>query len=43
MEFTAETLLRWFEDLTKKHKKGKMQDKAWDYVQVLMDQEITTG
>ena len=43
MKFTAVTLLRWFEDLAKKHNKGKMYDRAWGYVQVLMDQEITTG
>ena len=43
VEFTAVTLLRWLEDLAIKPKKGKMHDRAWEYVQVLMDQEMTTG
>ncbi len=43
LKFTAETLLRWLEYLAEKHEKGKLHDKAWEYVQVLIGQDVTNG
>ena len=43
VEFTAETLLRWLEGLADKHKKNKMRDSAWSYVQALVAQDVTNG
>ena len=36
VKFTAETLLRWLEDLAVQHDKKKMGENAWQYVQALV-------
>jgi hypothetical protein len=42
VKFNAEELLRWIETLAEKHKKPRMGEKAREYVQVIMDQEMNT-
>ena len=41
--FTAEQLLRWLEGLAIKHKKDKIRETAWKYVQALLEQDGTEG
>ena len=41
--FTAVQLLRWLEGLADKHRKDKLRENAWDYVQALLEQDVTNG
>ena len=41
--FTAEQLLRWLEGLAFKHKKDKIRENAWTYVQALVEHDVTNG
>ena len=43
MVFKAETLLRWLGGLADKHKKDKMHENAWTYMQALVEQDVTNG
>ncbi len=39
--FTAVQLPRWLEGLADKHRKDKLRENAWDYVQALLEQDVT--
>ena len=41
VEFTAVTLLRWLEGLGQK--KPQLKTRAWEYVQALVEQDVTNG
>ena len=41
VEFTAVTLLRWLEGLGQK--KPQLKARAWEYVQALVEQDVTNG
>ena len=41
--FTAKQLLRWLEGLAFQHKKDKIRENAWAYVQALVEQDVTNG
>ena len=41
VEFTAATLLRWLEGFGQK--KPQLKARAWEYVQALVEQDVTNG
>ncbi len=41
--FTAETLLRWLEDLAVQHGKTRLGEDAWKYAQALVGEEYNAA